>query len=347
MSNSMKCAVVREYGSASEVLKIESLPVPDVGPDEVLVRQYATSVNPIDCRVREGYGRVVFTKMRGFGLPLVLGRDVSGEVLKIGTKVKSLAVRDAVYGISSTKSSGAYSQYVVAKSTEVVRKPVSLSYEEAASFPYVVCTVWDALVVKAGLNASNAKGKQVFVQGGAGGIGSFAIQLLKSWGAHVATTCNKTQMESVRALGADVIIDYELEDYAASLSGYDVALETVGGALEERTLNILNKEGTGVFVTIIHPLLKTFDEYGLLKGAIKNFVLFQKHKRYAKKIGVHRYYWATFKPNESAMLELNARVGSGDIRPHIGRVFKLDEIVAAQQCCEQGKSNGKIIVKIE
>ena len=241
-----------------------------ISKDEVLIRQHATSVNPIDFRMRTGYGRVIFSKKRGFELPLVLGRDVAGEVVKVGSKVKNLSVGDFVFGISATKAQGAYAEYVVSKAHEVTKKPASITFTEAAAIPYVACTVWDALVSKAGLTAENARGKKVFVQGGAGGIGSVAIQMLKAWGAYVATTCSEQQMISVRGLGADQIIDYGREDYSAKLSNFDVALETVGGALEDKTLSILRKDGKGKFVTLIHPLLKTFDDAGLLVGAVKN-----------------------------------------------------------------------------
>src|SRR5690606_26032316 len=107
-------------------------------------------------------------------------------------------------------------------------------------------------------------------QGGSGGIGSLAIQLLKSWGAYVATTCSTTHMKSVTALGADMVIDYTSEDYTRRLSNFDVALETVGGPLEEKTLGILRCDGKGAFVTLIHPILQTFDESGLVRGAILN-----------------------------------------------------------------------------
>src|SRR5690606_10977342 len=110
----------------------------------------------------------------------------------------------------------------------------ALSFEQAAALPYVTCTVWDALVTKAGLGPDSTRNKKVFVQGGSGGIGSLAIQLLKSWGAYVATTCSRAHMNSVTALGADLVIDYKSEDYAARLANFDVALETVGGSLEEK-----------------------------------------------------------------------------------------------------------------
>jgi NADPH:quinone reductase-like Zn-dependent oxidoreductase len=140
MDDTMKCAMIHEYGPAAEVLRIQSVPVPSLRRGEVLVRQHATSVNPIDCRVRGGYGRVILSRMRGFELPLIPGRDVSGEVVKIGLGVQGLSVGDAVFGVSSTKANGAYAEYVVVKATEVVCKPVSLSFEAAAAFPYVACT---------------------------------------------------------------------------------------------------------------------------------------------------------------------------------------------------------------
>lgn len=342
----MQHAIIHQYGPASEVLKLEAMRTPELRKGQVLIRQHATSVNPIDCRMRKGYGRVALSKMRGFELPLVLGRDVSGVVADVAPGVKGLAVGDAVYGLPAAKAQGAFAGWVVSTPADVVPKPRSLSFTEAAALPYVACTVWDALVAKAGLTADNARGKKVFVQAGAGGIGSFAIQLLKAWGAEVATTCSKDQMESVRALGADVVIDYQAEDYAARLSNYDVALETVGGPLEAKTLGILRKDGKGQFTTLIHPLLANFDESGLVVGAARNFRQLSQNRARAKKLGVGGYHWATFKSRSEALIAVRELVDSGRIRPHIDRMFEWKDLAAAHEYCELGKANGKIIVRI-
>ena len=211
----------------------------------------------------------------------------------------------------------------------------------------MTCTVWDALVTKAGLGPDNSKGKKVFVQGGAGGIGSLAIQLLKSWGAYVATTCSTANMKFVATLGADLVIDYTCEDYSHRLSKFDVALETVGGHLEEKTLGILRSDGRGVFVTLIHPILQTFDESGLVRGAVRNLSLFRKQKCHAKKHGVNRYYWSTFKPSNEALATVRHLVEQGQLQPHIDRSFDLANIIAAHQYCESGKANGKVVITIE
>ena len=342
----MQHAIIHRYGPAADVLKLEAMKMPELRKGQILIRQHATSVNPIDCRMRKGYGRVALSRMRGFELPLVLGRDVSGVVAAVAPDVKGLAVGDAVYGVPAAKAQGAYADWVVSTPADVVHKPRSLSFTEAAALPYVACTVWDALVAKAGLTADNARGKKVFVQAGAGGIGSFAIQLLKAWGAQVATTCSKDQMESVHALGADVVIDYQVEDYATRLSNCDVALETVGGALEEKTLGILRKDGKGRFTTLIHPLLANFDESGLVVGAVRNFRQFNQNRARAKKRGVGGYYWSTFKSRPEALIAVRELVERGQIRPHIDRMFELKDLAAAHEYCELGKANGKIIVRM-
>lgn len=349
----MQCVVIRRYGSAADVLKIENIDVPEPRKNEVLIRQHATSVNPIDYRMRSGYGRVLLAKMRGFELPLILGRDVAGEVVKIGSQVKDLQVGDAVFGVAGPKAQGAYAEYVISTPAHVIKMPKPpacekpFSFEQAASLPYVTCTVWDALVTKAGLGPDNSSGKKVFVQGGSGGIGSLAIQLLKSWGAYVVTTCSTAHIETVIALGADRVIDYTSDDYARRLSNFDVALETVGGPLEEKTLGILRCDGKGVFVTLIHPILQTFDESGLACGAIRNLSLFRKQKCLAKTHGIKRYYWSTFKPSIEALATVRHLVGEGRLQPHIDRTFALTDIVAAHQYCERGKANGKVVITIE
>lgn len=342
----MECVLIHQYGSASEVLKIDNIGVPEPGKHEVLIRQHASSINPIDYRMRNGYGRVMLSKMRGFELPLILGRDVSGEVVKVGSRVTGLNVGDAVFGVPGPKSQGAYAEYVISTPAQVVPKPKSLSFEQAAALPYVTCTVWNALVTKAGLGPDNAKDKKVFVQGGSGGIGSLAIQLLKSWGAYVATTCSTANMDAVAALGADVVIDYRVEDYANRLSDFDVALETVGGSLEEKTLGILRKDGKGVFVTLIHPILQVFDESGLVCGAIRNLLLFREWRGRARKMGVGRYAWSIFQPSVDALMAVCHLADQGRLHPHIDREFGLSEMVTAHQYCERGEANGKVVIKI-
>lgn len=342
----MQCAVINKYGPAAEVFNVENIDIPEPRKNEVLIRQHASSVNPIDFRMRDGYGRVILSKMRGFELPLILGRDVSGEVVKAGPEATGLRVGDAVFGVPGPKAQGAYAEYVISSPHQVVHMPQRLSFEQAAALPYVACTVWDALVMKAGLGPESSKNKKVFVQGGAGGIGSLAIQLLKSWGAYVATTCSPPNMERVAALGADSVINYTSENYAARLSGFDVALETVGGQLEQKTLEILRKDGKGVFVTLVHPMLPTFDEFGLVKGAFKNLSLFCKGRNHARKMGVRRYYWSTFKPSLDALNMTRTLVEEGKVTPHIDHVYGLNEIVDAHEYCEQGKASGKVIIRI-
>lgn len=341
----MQRAVLHRYGSAAEVLRIEQAPRPPIGKNEVLVRQYASSVNPIDCRMRGGYGRVIVSKIRGFEFPLVLGRDVSGEVVEVGPGVTGLSVGDAVYGVARAKDhGGAHAELVVSNHDGVVAIPTSLSYTEAAAFPYVACTIWAAFA-KAGLDERTSRGKKVFVQAGSGGIGSLAIQVLKAWGAYVATTSNGANAESVRALGADVVIDYEREDYAKILSDFDFALETIGGALEDKTLGILRKDGNGCFVTLIHPVLRNFDESGIVRGGAKNLIAVRSSRRRAKQLGVPSYHWVTFKPSAEALVSLRELIDDGRVRPHIDSVFDFADVVQAHERCESGTANGKIILR--
>ncbi|MBC9228500.1 zinc-binding dehydrogenase [bacterium SPL81] len=341
----MKSVVIHEYGTANEVLKIEQLPKPKIKKNEILIQQYATSVNPIDFRTRSGYGRVLFPKIRGFTFPLVLGRDVSGVIVEVGTAIKDFKVGDYVYGCNKTKAQGAYAEYVVVSVDDIAYKPASLTFNEAASLPYVICTVWDALVNKAGLNPENTKGKRVFIQGGSGGIGSFAVQLIKAWGGYVATTCSTNHVEKLSELGADHVIDYKKEDYSQVLSDFDVALETIGGTLESKTLSILRHDGHGYFTTLIHPLLRNFDDNGLIKGGLTNACEYLSKRNDAKALGIH-YSWATYKPNRIALNHVSELIEQGLIKPYIDCEFDLSEIAAAHEYCEQGKSQGKVVIRI-
>lgn len=346
----MRAAVLNNYGNATEVFNcVDEFEKPEPQRGEVLVRLKATSVNPIECRMRNGYGRRVFTKKRGFEFPLILGNDLSGTVERVGADVTNFQTGDAVFAAPDVKGQGSYAEYRAVSADLCIKKPENLTFIEAASIPYVACTVWQALVEKGGLSEATASGKKVLVHGGSGGIGSFAIQLLKAWGAYVATTCSASKISWVEQLGPDLVIDYVNEDFTATLSDFDLVLDTVGGDNESKSLKILarqnRQDASPCYVTLITPLLRNVDEQGFLKGGITSLVTLLRKKRAFKKQGV-RYEWVLFKSNHEALKATKILLEKGLIHPVIDRTYPLSEIAAAHQYVESGKARGKVVIEI-
>lgn len=342
----MLAMTINTYGPAEEVFQSSNIPTPDIRDDEVLVQIKASSVNPIEFKMREGYGRRVFSKKRGFEFPVALGNDVSGVVVKTGRKVKHLKNGDEVFAAPEVTGQGSYCEYRAIKASHCINKPKGLSFEEAASLPYVTMTSWSALITKPKLRPEDYRGKKVLVHGGSGGIGSFALQLLKAWGAYVATTCSTSKVEAVRQLGADQVIDYKQEDFSQLLSDFDVVLDTVGGDQEAPSLSILKANGNSHYITLVFPALANIDQYGFLKGAFKTIKTFLGKKKTCKKQGI-QYHWGMFSSSPEALEHVRQQVEKGNIRPVLDRCFPLDQIAQAHNYAESGQATGKVGITIE
>jgi NADPH:quinone reductase-like Zn-dependent oxidoreductase len=330
------------FGPAREVLRIvDDQPTPLVRDGEILIRVEATSVNPIDCAVRSGYGAAFFTSRGLMQLPLVPGRDVAGTVQQLGPNVEGFRVGDRVFaGVTNF----ATAEIVRVPVTSAAPMPRSLSFTEAASLPYVALTTWAALVDAAGLTPETTKGKHVIVPRGAGGVGCFAIQLMKAWGASVASTCSTKNVEFVRGLGADVVVDYTKEDVGAVLSGYDVAFDTTFD-LEPQLLGALKTNADAVYVSVVTPKIRLTDEFGVDEGLKRAQGLLASRKDEQSKLG-RRYEWAFMEPNGAALAQIGELVDSGRIRPVIDSVFEMERIAEAHERCDTKKARGKIVVTI-
>ena len=347
----MKAAVIQSYGDADKVFEyVDWIEQPNIGADDILIRIKASSVNPIDCLARTGYGRRFFIKKRGFEFPLILGNDLSGVVERVGSRVQKFNIGDEVFAAPDATGHGSYAEYRVTKAEYCVKKPSQCSHIEAASIPYVATTAWIALVDKAGLNSNIAQGKKVLIHGGSGGIGSFAIQLLKAWGAYVATTCSTAKVERVKLLGADQVIDYQRQDFTAELHDFDLVLDTVGGDCEAKSQKVLKKKSDASFkpcyVSLITPVLGNIDQYGLLAGLVRSIVTLLGKKRQSKKEGI-RYEWALFKPNSHALEEVKTLIEQDKIKTLIDRVFSLPDIVDAHRYVESGNVLGKVVIEVK
>lgn len=318
----MKAAVLKSFGGP-ESFELIDVPKPVPGVGQVLVRVHATSINPLDYQVRRGdYVDYV-------PLPAITGHDVSGVVEEIGPGVTSFVPGDEVwYTPQIFNGPGSYAEYHVAAEGIVAHKPASLSHLEAASLTLVGGTVWEALVVRAGLRV----GESILIHGGAGGVGHVAIQVAKAIGAKVFTTVRDTQSAFVRGLGADVLIDYVKEDYVEAIMretdgrGVDVVFDTIGGDTLSRSPDALAQLGRVVsIVDTAHP-------QNLIQAWGKNA----------------SYHFVFTRQNRGKLDEVSALVERGQLRPHIGAVYPLADIALAHARLESPNHGiqGKIAIEV-
>ncbi|PAQ05070.1 NADP-dependent oxidoreductase [Mesorhizobium temperatum] len=332
----MKAFIVDRYAKNSP-LRLGELPEPEVGENDVLVQIHAASVNLLDSKIRDGEFKLILPYRR----PFVAGHDVAGTVIRVGSKVRQFKPGDEVYARPRDGRIGAFAEYIAINDADVALKPKNLSMEEAASIPLVGLTAWQALVERANLK----KGQKVFIQAGSGGVGTFAIQLAKHLGATVATTTSASNMDTVRKLGADVIIDYKKDDFEKVLSGYDVVLNSQDNKTLEKSLRVL-KPG-GLAVSISGPPDAGFArEKGL--SVVLNLVmrfLSAGIRRRAKRAGV-RYSFLFMAANGEQLTKITSLIESGVIRPVIDRVFPFESTNEALAYIEQGRAKGKVVIKI-
>ncbi|GCD88169.1 NADP-dependent oxidoreductase [Nocardioides sp. LS1] len=328
----MKAFVVTHYGP--DGLKAADVPAPSVGPRDVLVDIRAASINPLDKMVRNGE----FKQLIKYKRPFTLGHDLAGVVLKVGADVRGFQAGDEVYARPRDRRIGAFAEQIAIDAADVALKPSSLSFDEAAAVPLVALAAWQALVEVAEVRP----GQKVLIHAGAGGLGSTVIQLAKHLGAHVATTAHTNDVERVRALGADEVIDFTQQDFTQVVSGYDVVLDSLGPASLEKSLTVL-KPG-GLAISVVGPPDPAFaDQLGqpLLKPVMG--LLSRKIRRRARKLGV-RYSFFFMRASGSQLATLATLYDAGTMRPVLDRAFPFDRTLDAMAYVEQGKAAGKIVV---
>ncbi|OUL80975.1 NADP-dependent oxidoreductase, partial [Paraburkholderia hospita] len=230
----MKAFVVDRYGRKNGV-RAGDMPAPELREDDVLIQIHAAGVNPLDSKIRDGAFKLILP----YRLPLILGNDLAGVVARVGSRVRRFRPGDEVYARPPKDRIGTFAEFIAIKEDAVALKPKALSMEEAASIPLVGLTAWQALVERGQLK----KGQKVLVHAGSGGVGTFAIQLAKHLGAIVATTASAPNAGLMKQLGADIVIDYRKDDFAATLKDFDVVLDTQGGNTLERSLRVLKPGG--------------------------------------------------------------------------------------------------------
>ncbi|MCG0240068.1 MAG: zinc-dependent alcohol dehydrogenase family protein [Firmicutes bacterium] len=319
MSETMRAMVIRAFGGP-EVFEARQVPVPQPGPNEVLVRVHATSVNPVDYKIRRGGA------WAGVQPPAIIGYDVSGVVVAVGPGVRDFRPGDEVYYTPEIfgGAPGSYAEYHVARESIVARKPRNLSHLEAAAVPLAGGTAWDALITRAGLRV----GERVLIHGAAGGVGSFAVQIARAAGAYVFATARGEAVEVVRSLGAHRVIDYQKEDFVRVIreetggEGVDVALDTVGGEVLGRTLQVVRPHGRVVAIVNANADLSP---------------------AFVKNVTVHFMFLERARYKLDALRELIER---GEIRPLIHGVMDLEQVADAHRQIEQGGMRGKIVLRV-
>uniref|UniRef100_H3D437 NAD(P)H oxidoreductase RTN4IP1, mitochondrial n=1 Tax=Tetraodon nigroviridis TaxID=99883 RepID=H3D437_TETNG len=354
----MSAWVIDQYGS-NEVLKFsEETPAPTVSsPSEVMVKVHATSLNPLDVAMRGGYGAKLLNLRRDplsvvngdSEFPLILGRDVSGVVVDCGSEVTHFVPGDEVWAAVPPWKQGSLAEFVTLTEFEVSHKPRSISHAEAASIPYVASTALSALVNAGGLCKERADEKRVLIIGGSGGIGTFSVQLLKAWGAHVTVTCSQNAEGLVRGLGADQVVNYSAGDVAEQLESmerFDVILDGVGRETEQWALGLLKPWSGAKYVTLVTPLLQDTDSRGWLSGMFQaGFSLHNTAFQSAIVNGVF-YRWAFYAPDGPALDEVRELVDAGKILPVVEAQFPFTQVPQAFQKLEEGHARGKTVVRV-
>ena len=333
----MKAFIVDRYKKQS-ALRSGELPEPAVRDDDVLVEIHAAGVNPLDSKLRDGEFKLVLP----YRPPFILGHDVAGTVVQVGSGVRRFKVADEIYARPRDGRVGTFAELISMNEADVALKPKNLTMEEAASIPLVGLTAWQALVERAGLR----KGQKVLVHAGSGGVGTFAIQLAKHLGATAATTTSTANLELVRSLGADVVIDYKRQDFERVLSGYDVVLNSLDGDTLRRSLSVL-KPG-GKLISISGPPDVAFAREQRLNWFLRQIMRLLSFgiRRKAKGRRVS-YSFLFMRANGEHLSQITSLIEAENVRPVMDRVFPFEATNEALAYIETGRSRGKVVVKVK
>jgi NADPH:quinone reductase-like Zn-dependent oxidoreductase len=306
----MKAIRIHQYGGPEVLAQVE-MRRPSPGPDEVLIKVHAASVNLVDWKIRAGH-------MKDFlplALPATLGSDVSGTVEEAGSGAVRFKRGDEVYA-SLGLEGGGYAEYAVAKEAIVARKPAILDHAQAAAVPVAGLTAWQALFEVAQLRA----GQKVLIHAAAGGVGSFAVQFAKAKGAHIVGTASSKNQSFLRELGVDEAVDYQQARFEDVVGDADVVLDTIGGDTQERSFKALKKGG--ILVSIVQP----------------------PSQELAAKYGVRALFYGAH-PSSSDLAEIAGLIDAGEVQTVVDTVLPLAEARRAHELSQSGHARGKIVLK--
>jgi len=331
----MKAMVIDRYGKVP--MHMAEMSLPDMGENEVLAEIHAASINPVDFKIRDGKVKLLLE----YKMPLILGNDFSGVVVKVGAKVTRFNVGDEIYGRPRKQKIGTFAEYIAVHEDDIALKPKNLSFEEAASVPLVGLTSYQALHDILQLQ----KGQKILIHAGAGGVGTFAIQLAKLMGATVVTTASAEGMDLVKSLGVDEVINYKSTKFEEELKNYDAVFDTLGGETLEKSFNIIKNGGKLVSVSGL-PNARFAKEYG--SGFFKTMLfsaVSYKLTMLERKYNV-QYTFLFMKPSGDQLRIISKFIESGKIKPVIDKVFSFKDAQMAMEYSESGRAKGKIILKI-
>jgi NADPH:quinone reductase-like Zn-dependent oxidoreductase len=332
----VRAFVLDRYGSADGVRAAE-VPEPEVREDDVLVQVHAAGVNQLDSKIRDGEFKLILP----YRLPLILGHDVAGVVVSVGSRVRRFEPGDEVYARPADGRIGAFAELIAISEDDVAIKPRALRMEEAASIPLVGLTAWQALVQRAKLQ----RGQKVLIHAGSGGVGTFAIQLARHLGATVATTTSTPNVDLVRSLGADVVIDYRKEDFADVLRDYDVVLNSLDKVTLEKSLRVL-KPG-GQLISISGPpdaaFARSIGASWILRLVMSALSYGIRAKAKRRQV---RYSFLLMRADGGQLSEITSLIDDGIIRPVVDQVFPFASTREAMAYVEAGRATGKVVVSL-
>ncbi|MBW4684673.1 MAG: NAD(P)-dependent alcohol dehydrogenase [Komarekiella atlantica HA4396-MV6] len=312
----MKAVVIRRYGSV-EVLRYEDVEQPKIEPMQLLVKVRASSVNPIDWKIRKG----MLSLLTGNKFPMILGFDLAGEVVAVGSQVTRFQPGDSIYG-STSFPGGAYAEFAAVSENLVAPKPTNLTYEEAAVVPLAALTALQALRDQGNIQF----GQNVLINGAAGGVGIFAVQIAKALGTQVTGVCSTKNLDFVKSLGADHLIDYTQQDFTEGAAQYDIVFDVVGKRSLSTSKRVLKPNG--IYITTL-PTPEIF-----VQGILTAFLPGQKAK------------FIIERPNTQDLVYLKDLIEAGKIRVVIDRTYPLQELAAAHTYSETERAVGKIAIAI-
>lgn len=333
----MKAFILERYGKSNQI-RVAAVARPTIKSDEVLVQVHAVGLNPIDTMIPKG----TFKPILKFELPAIMGSDLAGTVVEVGGKVTRFKPGDAVYASVFDTGSGALAEYVAVPESAAAHKPKILDFVQAASIPMVGLTSWQAFQDH---GSAIKRGQKVFIPAGSGGIGTFAIQLAKYFGATVATTTSSQNIALVKQLGADEVIDYKTQAFENLLHDYDFVLGTVRGDGIEKALQIL-KPNTQV-VSLVGPPDAAFARNRGMNFLMKWVfgLISSKIIRLAKKRNI-QYAFMFVHPDGQQLSKIAKLIDDGHIKPVIDKVFSFDQTLEALTYLEAGRAKGKVVIRL-
>ncbi|CAF4250429.1 unnamed protein product [Rotaria sp. Silwood2] len=360
----MQAWIIYYYGDNQQFTLSDSIQIPIIlSPKDVLIKVLSSSINPIDIRRREGYGSKLIdtyqsmknilqlggNQVNKLHFPLILGRDFCGEIVRKGPKVTKFNIGDkvGVYGALNVTRQGSFAQYCAAGEDEICLKPNNISDEEASALPLVSLTSWYAIRKFSGFTEENALRKRALLIGASGGVGHVATQLLKNLGMEITALCSPDSFDYIRQLGAEDAVNYREKDWLVELSRkpkYDIIFDTVGPRYYSFELmsSLLNRGGT--FVTIVTPIFRNVDKYGLISGLSRTVYQATKQSLFGLSNNVN-YRWAVYTADGKVLNEIKKLVEQNKLKIKLdSKKFSFENIPQAISYLENGHAKGKVVI---